>query len=310
MECFDDLIPCVPMSYPQLRTSLHALRRAFPAICLHSIGTTHYGRALLALQLGRGPRTVLIHGAHHANEWITSALLLGFVRDFCRAAQDGAPLLGVDVRCLCRELSVWLVPMVNPDGVDLVTGVIAPQTSACCRAVQLGRGDADFPAGWKANLCGVDLNLNYPAGWAEACRNKAQLGITGPAGRDFAGFSPLSERETVAMAALTARLRPCLTLSYHTQGREIYWQYEDFAPPGARELGEELARVSGYRLAQPPPTSACAGYKDWFLKVYRRPAYTIEAGLGRNPLPLQQLPQLLQENEPLLLCALQAVASR
>ena len=139
-----------------------------------------------------------------------------------------------------------------------------------------------FPGGWKANLTGTDLNLNYPAGWEQARTNNLRFGFTGPAPRDYVGASPLDQPETAAMAALTQAIRPDVTLSYHTQGEEIYWRFQDYAPPGAQELGERLARVSGYRLEDTPFASGFAGYKDWFLQDFRRPGYTIEAGLGTN----------------------------
>ena len=73
--------------------------------------------------------------------------------------------------------------------------------------------------------------------------------------------------------------------------------------PGARELGEEFARLSGYTLATPAENSAYAGYKDWFIKRFRRPGYTIEAGFGENPLPLSQFAEIYQENLGILVTA-------
>lgn len=106
------------------------------------------------------------------------------------------------------------------------------------------------------------------------------------------------------MAALTQAIRPDVTLSYHTQGEEIYWRFQDYAPPGAQELGERLARVSGYRLEDTPFASGFAGYKDWFLQDFRRPGYTIEAGLGTNPLPLSQFDEIYRRNIGILIHAL------
>ena len=62
----------------------------------------------------------------------------------------------------------------------------------------------------------------------------------------------------------------------------------DPGPPGALALGQEFARLSGYALAETPYVSGFAGYKDWFIKTWRRPGFTIEAGKGENPLPLSQ----------------------
>ncbi|MGN1326979.1 MAG: gamma-D-glutamyl-meso-diaminopimelate peptidase, partial [Clostridia bacterium] len=62
-----------------------------------------------------------------------------------------------------------------------------------------------------------------------------------------------------------------LILAYHTQGQEIYWQFEDYAPTEAYNIGLLFARVSGYTLADVPYTSSFAGYKDWFLQRFRKP---------------------------------------
>jgi g-D-glutamyl-meso-diaminopimelate peptidase len=72
----------------------------------------------------------------------------------------------------------------------------------------------------------------------------------------------------------------------------IYWQFEDRAPAGARELGEEFARLSGYLLSEVPGYAAYAGYKDWFIRFFDRPGYTVEVGQGQNPLPISQFDEI------------------
>ena len=92
-------------------------------------------------------------------------------------------------------------------------------------------------------------------------------------------------------------------LAYHTQGKVIYWQFQNYQVPGARALGEEFARLSGYELADTPYASGFAGYKDWFIQNFRRPGYTIEAGSGQNPLPLEQFPEIYRDNLGILVTA-------
>ena len=83
----------------------------------------------------------------------------------------------------------------------------------------------------------------------------------------------------------------------------IYWQFQDYEVPGARELGERFAAVSGYSLEETPFLSAFAGYKDWFIKYFRRPGYTIEVGEGENPLPLAQFDEIYRDNLGILVTA-------
>ena len=117
------------------------------------------------------------------------------------------------------------------------------------------------------------------------------------------GRAPLNQRESKAMAGYTEYIDPALVLAFHSQGKEIYWSFMDYDVPGARELGEEFARVSGYALEDTPYASSFAGYKDWFIKLFRRPGYTIEVGAGDNPLPLEQFDQIYRDTLGILVTA-------
>lgn len=281
---------------------LRQLAKTYPFIRLEQIGTTDFQRPLWMLTIGTGPRKVLFTAAHHANEWITALVLLKYAEDLAQAIQTDGILFGQRSQPLAEAVTIHLIPLVNPDGVDLVTGAIGPGNNQYAMASQLAENypAIPFPNGWKANLLGVDLNLNYPAGWLQAREIKFSQGFTTPGPRDYVGRAPLNQMETGALAELTEKLDPALILAYHSQGKEIYWKFKDYVVPGARELGEVMARVSSYTLADTPYESSFAGLKDWFIQQFRRPGYTIEVGAGENPLPLSQFPEIYRDNVPLL----------
>lgn len=143
---------------------------------------------------------------------------------------------------------------------------------------------------------GVDLNLQFPAGWLNAKAIKYAMGYNKPSPRDFVGYGPLTEPEALALYNFTLVHDFRLILAYHTQGEVIYWKYADYLPEDSQEIGERFAEVSGYLLDITPPESAFAGYKDWFIQEYNRPGYTVETGLGENPLPLSQFEKIYRDN--------------
>ena len=307
-----DVVPTTePMTYALLRLTLQGLKARYPFLTVNEIAETYYGRRLPQIAVGRGRRRVLFNAAHHANEWITTPLLLRFLEEYARAISEGGTIFGCAAQALYQSTTLHLVPMVNPDGVDLVTGGVAPGSAQYAQAQRLAENypQIPFPEGWKANLRGVDLNLNYPADWEQARKNKFEQGYTQPGPRDYVGGSPLDQPETAAMAELTERVRPALTLSYHTQGNVIYWKYLDLEPPGAEALAADFAAVSGYAIAEVPYASGFAGYKDWFILKWDRPGYTIEAGSGENPLPLSQLEGMYRRNLGILTLALSAATN-
>lgn len=296
----------VPMTSLLCAGIIDELVRTYPDLCRsETLTETAFGRPMKTLVIGSGERKVLFTAAHHANEWITTPLLLKFVEELAQALRSGGKLWGVDAETIGRLTTIYTIPMVDPDGVDLVTGAIEPGTLQYAAAEALADyyPRIPFPSGWKANLLGVDLNLQYPAGWLEAREIKFRSGYEKPGPRDYVGRAPLTQRETRALAGYTEAVDPRLVLAFHTQGQIIYWQFRDYIVNGARELAEEFARVSGYRMEDTPYESSFAGYKDWFIQNWRRPGFTIEVGSGQNPLPIEQFDRIYQDNLGILVTA-------
>ena len=283
---------------------MEGLAARYPFLGRTTAGNSVLGKPLGVLIFGEGSNAVFANGAHHANEWITAPVLLRYMERLAAAYAEGGEISGESADALFRRVTFHVLPLVDPDGVDLVTGELTPGDEAYESARAMNGGNADFPRNWKANIRGVDLNLQYPAGWEEARRIKFSQGYTRPGPRDYVGMAPLTEPESRAVYDYTLANRFRLTLSYHTQGKVIYWKYNGLEIAGSEAIGKELAAVSGYSLELTPPDSAWAGYKDWFIRQFDLPGYTVEAGEGKAPLPMSQFEQIYRDNEPLITAAL------
>ena len=298
----------IPFSFPVVPTNIaccsalvsycvRGLAARYPFIGTGEIGRSVMGRPLWRMNLGSGENRVLYNAGFHANEWICTPLLLKFVEDLAAAFASGGRIFSVSAAELMDYASIYLVPAVNPDGIDLVTGELqSGEYYAAARRIAADYPQFSFPEGWKANIAGTDLNLQYPAGWEQARANKAAQGIVSPAPADYVGPSPLSAPEARAMYDYTLALDPSLILAYHTQGQVIYWKFLDYEPDNSRQIAATFSAVSGYAAEETPFASGFAGYKDWFIQQFNRPGYTIEAGLGVNPLPISQFDRIYRDN--------------
>lgn len=298
----------IPFSFPVVPTNIaysaalvsycvRGLAARYPFIGTGEIGRSVMGRPLWRMNLGSGENRVLYNASYHANEWICTPLLLKFVEELSIAFANGGRIFSVSAAELMDYASVYLIPAVNPDGIDLVTGELqSGEYYAAARRIGANYPQFPFPDGWKANIAGTDLNLQYPAQWEQARENKYAQGIVSPAPADYVGPSPLSAPEARAMYDYTLALDPSLILAYHTQGQVIYWKFLDYEPENSRQIASTFSAVSGYVVEETPYTSGFAGYKDWFIQQFDRPGYTIEAGLGVNPLPISQFDRIYRDN--------------
>lgn len=292
----------VPYSSIFVSYVMEGLKMRYPFIQTGSIGKSVMGKNIPYLRIGTGGTQVFYSASFHANENITTPLLLKFAEEFARAYEQGTMLYGVPAQGLYSTYQLYLVPLVNPDGVDLVNGILnngiyyrgAQQIAANYPSIP-------FPSGWKANIEGVDLNLQFPAGWENAREIKFAQGYVSPAPRDYVGEAPLTAPESAAVYQFTREHNFSLILAYHTQGEVIYWKYLDYEPQNSYEIAQYFGKVSGYTVEETPQESGYAGYKDWFIQEYNRPGYTIEVGRGENPLPMSQFDRIYEDNRGILL---------
>ncbi len=125
------------------------------------LGRSVAGRLITAFETGDldSSRTALVVGCIHGNECSGIAVAR-------RLARSTVP----------REVGLWVVPNLNPDGAS---------------------------AGTRGNARGVDLNRNFPWRW------QPLHGIY------YSGLHPLSERETRIASRLIEQVRPTVSIWFH-----------------------------------------------------------------------------------------------
>lgn len=266
----------------QLEADIARIKCTFPHVTVTTCGESVLRKPIYSLYMGRGRRKMHLNAAVHANEWLTSAVVMAFVEKMAQAYVEDDVL-----RRLFDTVSLNVVPMVNPDGVQVVID------DACQESHERHMQH------WKANARGVDLNDQFPAYWHEEVMRR---GVTKPSAANYAGPHPLSEPEAVALATLTEREQFDLVISVHSQGEEIYWNYRDYEPANALAMAQQFAHLSGYEAVANYDSDA--GFKDWFIYTYRKPGFTFELGRGVNPLPVQQFADIYKRVEPAFIQAL------
>ena len=224
----------------------------------HSAGRSVWGRELWWYKLGSGEKKLFLNGTHHGNEYITARLCADYYNE--GKIPDG--------------WSVYIMPMVNPDGAAVSQGLL-PKSTAIYENLRRMNGWNDIYRSWQANANGVDLNHNYDADFS-------QIEPHGPS--RCAGRYPESEPETRAVVNFVRSENFDMVICLHSQGEVIYHGFKGFYPKGSAEIAAAMAKISGYAVEEPEKTASFGGMKDWFVDKFKRPGFTVEVGKGKNPI--------------------------
>ncbi len=266
--------------HQKLSADLEKLQDRYPFLRVCGFGQSVQQRSLFLIRLGSGKKRLHLNGAHHGMEWITSAMLMAFVSALADCCITGQPFCGENPQKLLELCTLEIVPMVNPDGVEYARS--HPKLR------------------WQSNANGVDLNHNYPAKFYEGKLLEEQAGIFGPGATRFSGYQPLDQPETHSLAKLICRNPPDMVIAFHSQGKEIYYEFDGKHHKDARRIACRLAEAAGYEVSTPTGFSSYSGMKDWVIARFQIPAFTVEVGKGVNPLPMEQFAEILEDNSRLI----------
>ncbi|WP_253957834.1 M14 family metallopeptidase [Metabacillus halosaccharovorans] len=287
-----------PYSSDELYDDLVKLENMYPFIKLNIIGYSVLGKPIMEVMIGNGPNKIHMNGSFHANEWITTSIMMHWLHEYLELVSKNSSDKEQGMIALYKNTSLSFVPMVNPDGVDLVLNGIPDETEYEAALLQMNDLSIDFSQ-WKANIRGIDLNNQYPVNWDIEKQRKIPKA---PAPRDYPGDAPLTEPEAIALAELVEGANFDRVLAFHTQGEEIYWGYLRKEPEEAEHIVKEFEKLSGYKAVR--DIDSHAGFRDWYVNKWRKPGFTIELGNGVNPLPFDQFDEIYKKSKGIFYSAL------
>ncbi|MCX8159808.1 MAG: M14 family metallopeptidase [Candidatus Saccharicenans sp.] len=260
-------------SYRELVSELKSLAAAYPGLArLFIPGKSLENRNIYALKISDNPGLsenepgIAFLGGHHAREWISVEvpLLIGryLLENYNRDAR---------VRELVNSAEIWIVPLVNPDGLEY-----SILNYRLWRKNRRLNQDGSY---------GVDLNRNYSYQWGYDDIGSSPE----PFSAVFRGTGPFSEPETEAIRNLFQSHRISAAISYHSFSQLILYPWGYFDQPSedellfqslAADMAGLIAQVNG-RVYQTGRAAASlyltnGDFADWAFGFYRIPAFTIE----------------------------------
>lgn len=247
------------------------------------LGYSTMGQEIYGIHIGSylGAQ-IIIESGIHAREYPAVLVVLGMAKYLATIPN----LAG----------GVYIIPLVNPDGVRIVLEGVDWLTCENYQNYLLGlnNNSVDFSQ-WKASATAVDLNVNFPALWGQGGQN-----VFCPSPANFVGWYPASEREVRLLMDFTYSISPALTLSYHTRGNVIYYGFETLTPEELERdkmYADIIASVNGYTPIK--TENSVGGYSDWVSLNIGVPAYTIEVGdiALPTPIPLSAVEPAIELNK-------------
>lgn len=272
-------------TYDTMLKKLNEWVEKYPEICrLESIGKTHEDRDIWALKISDNPQTnepepaALLMGAHHAREWPSVEVPMATAKKLLEEYNENA-----ETKRLVNEREIWIVPMVNPDGVTY-----SMEKSRMWRKNRRNNG----------GTYGVDLNRNYGYQWGNVGASSSGSSDT------YHGTGPFSEPESSAMRDFVIREKFQASISYHTYSELILYPFGygyNIPNPDQKifvKMASEMAQFNGYDPKNSAELYPAMGDSDdYFYGDRKMLCFTFE--LCSTFIPnASQIPVFTQQNVP------------
>lgn len=268
--------PYIAYSYSQMIKDANKLQEMHSdVINVSTIGKSVEGRDLLSIKLGKGEKNILLIGSHHAREYISTTYLMKMLDEYSYSYSNNETYGEYNINDLLNQVTIHIVPMLNPDGVNLVqNGLDAVSDEYREKVKNTKMLNKTYPE-WKANINGVDLNRQYPAAWEKRISNTYV-----PSSSMYKGIKPATEPEVKAIMKYTIANNFIYAITFHTKGEIIYWHDKnvDSFKNNVEPIVDRLCTLTGYSKGpiKRDPSNYGAGYENWFRQEYKRPGFCIE----------------------------------
>lgn len=246
------------------------------------LGKTSFGRNIYAVEriLSKDFFTAIFVAGVHGREHITTDLV-------CKMLDD-------NLFDSITNFNLAFVLMANPDGVELsANGLVSAPHKKRKNLLKINNFSTDFSM-WKANGEGVDINNNFDANFGQ----NAHAHSFAPSG--FCGNFPECAIEAKILSNYTKSLKTFFTLSYHSKGEEIYFNFFQTEKALERDslIAHKFQESTGY-LVKNVEASSSGGYKDFCVMKLGIPALTIEIGNDNlsHPISASHLPEIFERHK-------------
>ena len=285
------------LTYSLYENLVKELSEKYKTLKITTCGKSLLGKEIFAFVIGEGKKNIVYVGGTHGIEWLTSLLLLKFTENLASAYENESLLSGFNIKDILENKKLIIIPELNPDGIEIAI----KGASACgkykAENYEICKGDFSF---WSANARGVDINHNFNADWYTLREAEKEAGINSPSPSRFGGLFPESEPETAAITRLCRRIPVEMLITFHSQGEEIFYEYGKNTPEKALHIAKMFSALTDYTLVKNEGLYSSGGLKDWFIEEFKRTAFTIEMGKGKNPLPLEEVDGIYEKLEVLM----------
>ncbi len=285
------------LTYSVYEALVKELNEKYKCLKVTTCGKSLLSRDIYAFVIGEGNRNVVYVGGTHGLEWLTSLVLLKFTENLAEAYEDGGCLSGFSVERVLKNIKLIIIPELNPDGIEIAIKGAFACGKYKAQNFEVCNGDFSF---WSANARGVDINHNFNADWYNLREAEKSAGINAPSPRRYGGAFPESEPETTAITKLCRSIAVDMLIAFHSQGEEIFYEYGNNTPEKSLHIAKIFSALTDYTLVKNEGLYSSGGLKDWFIEEFKRPAFTVEIGKGKNPLPLEDVEGIYEKLEAMM----------